>query len=364
MKRIIIKNRQVITPFGDLQETLDGLYAKKTAVKTKNVFDISASLAHTSVNYPRIPKDVVKFYIDIVKNYADCSRFNSPETLFIYCAAKGDINALMNKRYGGYSPILGEQTKEIARDLGLGDCKTMAVSNACAAGAAALDTARLFLNAGCLERAVIFGFEHISEFVVRGFSALGALSASCAKPFDKKRDGMSLGEGSGICVLEIDEPSADDIFVLGSGGSNDAHHRTGPSKDGAGLALAIKRAMNSANLRADEIGAIKCHGTATPYNDAMEAKALKIIFGENIPPMVSLKGAMGHLSGAGALIEALLSAEFLKTRKIPATLNFCEFEGEEKITISNESQAVRGNNILCLSAGFGGINTALILSKA
>jgi len=116
-------------------------------------------------------------------------------------------------------------------------------------------------------------------------------------------------------------------------------------------------------MRAQDICAIKCHGTATPYNDAMEAKALNLVFGENAAPMVSLKGALGHLSGAGSLIEAIISAEFLKNGKIPATLNFEEFEGEEKITIKNDCQEIKGNSILCLSAGFGGLNTAVILGR-
>jgi len=357
MERIIIKKSAVITPFGDTADTAKDLYDKKSAVTAQNVFGLSASLAYIKENYTRVPKETVKSYAP------DCAEFDSSRTLFIFAVAKGDINAIVDKDYCGYSPVLSRQAVEVAQDLGLSKCKIMVLSNACAAGATALDTARLFLCAGDFERVIIFGFELVSEFVVKGFNALSALSPTAARPFDKNRNGMSLGEGSGICVLERGEEKAGDICVLGSGTSNDANHRTGPSRTGDGLALAIERALKSAGLCTKDIGAIKCHGTATPYNDAMEAKALNLVFGKNVPPMVSLKGAIGHLSGAGSLIEAIISAEFLKNGKIPPTLNFEEFEGEEKITIKNECQDIKGNSILCLSAGFGGLNAAVILGR-
>ncbi|MDR0304019.1 MAG: hypothetical protein LBH98_04510 [Chitinispirillales bacterium] len=340
-----------------MQETINNLYLKKSAIESKNYSGLPVSLAYVKENYPHEPKK-------IVENYNDFNNYNSCETLFIYSVAKGDINRIINKNYCGYSPILQEQAKQVAQDLGLEKCNIMVSANACAAGAAAIDTARLFLQAGEFEQAVIFGFEQISEFVIKGFNALQALSPTAARPFDKNRNGMSLGEGSGICVLKPGMPKSGEICVWGSGASNDANHRTGPSRTGDGLALAIERALKSANLSPKRICAIKCHGTATPYNDAMEAKALKLIFGDNIPPIVSLKGAIGHLSGAGSLIETIICAEFLKNGKIAPTLNFEEFEGEEKITISGECQNINGNHILCLSAGFGGLNAAVILGKS
>jgi 3-oxoacyl-[acyl-carrier-protein] synthase-1 len=364
MKKIIIENCEILTPFGNLSETMKSLYAQKSAVVSRNFYDCPVSLAKMPKTLT--PKEIVGAY-SIRPFYR-----NNEKTLFIYSVAKGDINKIIDKNYNGYSPILDEQAKQVAEDLWLGlACKgerffaptVMVSSNACAAGAAAIDTARLFLQNGEFERVIIFGFEQISEFVVKGFFSLGAISPTGAKPFDKTRDGMSLGEGSGICVLRTGEAKSGDICVLGSGSSNDANHRTAPARDGAGLALAIERALKSAKIAANEISAIKCHGTATPYNDAMEAKAMAKIFGNKIPPMVSTKGALGHLSGAGSMIETIISAEFLKEGVIPATIGFNEFECEEKIGISCENQKFDGNKILCLSCGFGGMNTAVVLEK-
>jgi 3-oxoacyl-[acyl-carrier-protein] synthase-1 len=357
MKEIIVENYRIITPLGDMRQTIDNLYMGKSAVKAINIFGLPVSLAYLADNCPRHPKE-------IVKNYADFDYCNSPETLFIYSVAKGDINKIIDSGYDGYSPLLNEQAKQVAIDLGLDKCAVCVVSNACASGAAAIDTARLHLQNETYNKAVIFGFEQINEFVIRGFYSLSALSSTGARPFDRSRNGMSLGEGSGICVLKYAQSQPQDVCVLASGASNDANHRTGPSRTGDGLALAIERALKSAGLSHKDISAIKCHATATPYNDAMEAKALKLIFGEERPPMVSLKAAIGHLSGAGSLIETMIGAQFLQFGKIAPTLNFEKFEGEEKITISDVCQTINGNKILCLSAGFGGLNTAVILKKS
>ena len=420
MKKIIIENCEILTPFGNLSETLKNLYAGKSAVVAGDFYDCPVSLAKIQKEMP--PKEIVEYYRNRFDKLSDrLLSLSKQKTLFIYAVAKGDINKIIDENYNGYSPILEIQAKQVAQDFGLGDCEIMVSSNACAAGAAAIDTARLFLqdDKSEFERAIIFGFEQISEFVVKGFHALGAISPTGAKPFDKSRDGMSLGEGSGILVLRAvdDIPrrgitpapplyergisivetlqndtitnqtnysnrkfpfckgvagalSPDGVcYIAGSGSSNDANHRTAPSRDGAGLALSIERALKSAGIDASEISAIKCHGTATPYNDAMEAKALTKIFGENIPVMTSTKGALGHLSGAGSLIETIIAAGFLKEGVIPATIGFGEFDAdnppfvEEKISVSSENQKFDGKYILCLSCGFGGMNTAIILGK-
>ena len=352
MKKIIIKNYGIITPLGNTQETINNLHLGKSAVKATNEYGLPVSLAYIDKAYPRTPKEIVAYYKQM-----GYGKYNSPQTLFIYAAAKGDINKIVNaptvgrlraaveKHYDGdYSPVLGEQANEVARDLGLGDCRIIFVSNACASGAVAIDTAKICLESGEFNTAVIFGLEQITEFVVKGFHCLNAVSPTGAKPFDESRDGMSLGEGSGICVLSTGGTEGSDVCVLGCGASNDANHRTGPSRTGDGLALAIKRALKSANINAEDIDAVKCHATATIYNDAMETKALESVFGDRVPPIVAMKGAIGHLSGAGSMIETVIAAEFLKKGKIVA------------------SDAVI-NNILCLSAGFGGINTAVILGK-
>jgi 3-oxoacyl-[acyl-carrier-protein] synthase I len=210
---------------------------------------------------------------------------------------------------------------------------------------------------------VVVGFDPLSRFVSTGFHALGALSSSVARPFDRTRDGLSLGEGAAVAVLVRRTPEKGDICLDGAGSSNDANHRTGPSRTGEGLLRAARMALETADLAPENVGAVKCHGTATLYNDAMEAKALQALFGNTIPPCASFKGALGHTSGGGALLEVLIASHLLRARTLAPTVGFAELGVEEPIPISATKQAFSTPSLLCLSAGFGGVNAAIALSE-
>jgi 3-oxoacyl-[acyl-carrier-protein] synthase-1 len=166
-----------------------------------------------------------------------------------------------------------------------------------------------------------------------------------------------------MALLTRRKPFTGDICIPGAGSSNDANHRTGPSRTGDGLFRAARSALIDAHITAPELGAVKCHGTATAYNDAMEAKALNILFDGNIPMCCSVKGAIGHTSGAGSLLEILLAAEFLKRHVLPPTAGFSSLGVEETVPVSPEPQAFDKNTLLCLSAGFGGVNAAVVLRE-
>jgi 3-oxoacyl-(acyl-carrier-protein) synthase len=112
-----------------------------------------------------------------------------------------------------------------------------------------------------------------------------------------------------------------------------------------------------------EIGAVKCHGTATNYNDAMEAKAIVSLFAEEVPPCFSIKGALGHTSGAGSLMELCIAAECLRRRLVPPTCGYSEQGVDEPIPVSASVQPLLQQTMLCLSAGFGGINAAVVIKE-
>jgi 3-oxoacyl-(acyl-carrier-protein) synthase len=248
------------------------------------------------------------------------------------------------------------------------------VSNACASGAVAVEMAREMLVEGVARRIVLFGLDTLSQFVVTGFHALNALSPLGARPFDAARDGLTPGECAAAAVLTMREVRPGDIIIAGAGSSNDANHRTGPSRTGDGLLLASQAALRDAGFPPSEVGAVKCHGTGTVYNDAMEAKALTALFGDRIPPCASVKGALGHTSGAGSLLEILIAAECLRRRSLPPTAGYRAHGVEEPLPLSSAAQpvigpsmpgtAVPGAAVLCLSAGFGGINAAVVLREA
>jgi 3-oxoacyl-[acyl-carrier-protein] synthase-1 len=261
------------------------------------------------------------------------------------------------------SPFLDEQARSVASALGLASRRILAVSNACASGAVGVASAKELIEDGDSEDAILFGYDGVSRFVLSGFAALSALSKSGARPFDAARDGLSLGEAAGLCRLQRGEARPGDISVAGVGSSNDANHRTGPSRTGEGLLAAARSALEDAGLGPRDVGFVKCHGTATVYNDAMEAKALKNLFGNSIPPCVSFKGALGHTSGGGSLVEMIIAAEILKRKQVPPTVGFSTRGVDEPIPVSEATQTFRQPVALCLSAGFGGVNAAIVLRE-
>jgi 3-oxoacyl-[acyl-carrier-protein] synthase-1 len=287
-------------------------------------------------------------------------------TLFVFSAAKGDIRALDEPENTALpSPLLDDQAELAKATLGLDKCKSIVISNACASGAIALETAIDLMRAGYFDRSIVVAFDSLSRFVATGFASLGALSADCARPFDRSRSGLTLGDGAALAVLANRAPRAGDTVVAGAGSTNDANHRTGPSRTGDGLKAAADAALADAALAPAAIGAVKCHGTATPYNDAMEAKALFSLFGAAIPPCVSFKGALGHTSGASSLVEVIVAASCLQAKMLPPTAGFATPGVDENIPVSNGVQPIERQKpaMLCLSAGFGGVNAAIVVTE-
>jgi 3-oxoacyl-[acyl-carrier-protein] synthase-1 len=307
------------------------------------------------------------FAASVLGQTIDFKELDPASTVFIFCCAKGDISALENrgpdKNQSHFLPLPGAQAQYAQNMLIPGCPRTITISNACASGAIAVETAKELLENGAFAHAVVFGFDSISRFVATGFFSLNALSPTAARPFDVSRDGLTLGEGACIALLTKRTPYSGDVCIQGAGTSNDANHRTGPSRTGDGLLRAARAALIDAHITAIEIGAVKCHGTATAYNDAMEAKALSALFDKNIPVCCSVKGAIGHTSGAGSLLEIILAAEFLKRHMLPPTAGFSSLGVEEAVPVSSEPQAFDMNTLLCLSAGFGGVNAAVVLRE-
>jgi 3-oxoacyl-[acyl-carrier-protein] synthase-1 len=360
-QQIIFKNYRILTAAGNLEQTCDSLYKGITAIKPGPCFGVQvphASFNDTSLRTLENALEALSFSPSLLGD----------QLLFIFAAAKGELTSLEEHYKGGTSKDISEslldmQCKRAVRTLAINPARTVVMSSACASGAVAVDFAKEQLTLGRYTDAIIFGFDTISEFVVKGFNALNALSPEPARPFDKTRNGLTLGDGAALVHMTYENASRGDIIICGSGSSNDANHRTGPSRTGDGLHRAITFALDDAQVTQDRIAAVKCHGTATNYNDAMEAKALFSTFGVSIPPTLSLKGALGHTSGAGSLLEICLSAEFIKRSKIPPTIGFSEHGVDEPVKISASCQHIDKTHMLCLSAGFGGLNCAVILKE-
>lgn len=238
------------------------------------------------------------------------------------------------------------------------------VSTACVSGLIAIQQGAKIIQRGEADAVFVVGVDCLSEFVVAGFTALKAIDPIGCRPFDKDRGGLSPGEAGAAIVLVREDLAPDcKIKIRGWGGSNDANHLTGPSRDGSGLVQAIRAALNSAKLSPSEIDYVNAHGTGTPYNDAMESMALKTIFGEACPPFSGLKGMLGHTLGAAGVVETIACALAMRENFLPGTprLNL-PADGVPKNILREPRFGARAKNILKLNTGFGGTNGALILS--
>ena len=239
-----------------------------------------------------------------------------------------------------------------------------AVSVACVSGLVALGQAWKWIQQGRVDAVMVVGVDVLSEFVMAGFTALKALDPLGCRPFDAARGGLSPGEaGAALVLLRQELASAAAVRVRAFGGSNDANHLTGPSRDGSGLALAIQTALKVAACSPAEIDLVHAHGTGTPYNDAMESLALRTVFGESGPPVAASKGLLGHTLGAAGVIESIIGILALQNQCLPGTPRLVTPAQGAPAGLQLTPQGGRRlRSILKLNTGFGGMNGALLLS--
>ncbi len=239
------------------------------------------------------------------------------------------------------------------------------VSAACISGLLALQQGVNLILRDQADLVFVAGVDLLSHFVLAGFTTLKALDPEGCRPFDRRRIGLSLGEGAGAIVLQrADCLSTDSLCLSGWGSSNDANHLTGPSRDGSGLALAIGRALARANLHPRDVDYVHLHGTGTPYNDAMEALALRTVFGDVVPPFSSSKGMLGHTLGAAGVLETILCGEALRTQVLPGTPRLRERDPAVPDSLLAKPQpATTVRRVLKVNCGFAGTNAALVLES-
>lgn len=239
------------------------------------------------------------------------------------------------------------------------------ISAACASSTVAIAEGAAMIRAGETESVLIVACDFVSEFVAAGFRSLGALAPDLARPFDRGRRGLNLGEAAGFLLL-MDErrARAEDrslcAEVAGWGARADADHITAPSATGEGLAGAIRKALATASVDADAVGSICAHGTGTRPNDAMEMQAFGRVFAKPVPTY-SVKGALGHTMGTAGLVDAIVAAQSLTAETVPPTANLLEPDEEAVGWVSPHAQPCASEWTLSTNSGFGGVNCALLL---
>jgi 3-oxoacyl-[acyl-carrier-protein] synthase II len=254
----------------------------------------------------------------------------------------------------------------------------MAVVSACASGTNAIGEAAEIIRRGSADVVISGGAESVLvPIAMAGLGVMKALSTRndeperASRPFDKDRDGFVMGEGAASLVLEsLEYAQARGATVLGEisgyGSSNDAYHISAPSENGAGAALCMQNALNDADFSPSDIGYINAHGTSTQLNDKSETAAIKTVFGEHAYkiPVSSTKSMTGHLLGAAGAIEALICVKTLQDGMLPPTINYETPDPECDLDyVPNQARAVKVQNIMSNSFGFGGHNACIILSQ-
>ena len=286
----------------------------------------------------------------------------SDSTLFLFSTTKGNIDELPK----GRRLKLHESGAFIARYFGNIQSPVI-ISNACISGTAAILAGKRLIQSGQFKNVVVAGADLVSSFVLSGFQSFKALSEGPCKPFDSERTGLSLGEGAGTMILSAENRSNKykDWVIAGGCLSNDANHISGPSRTGDGLQLAIEGAIADAGnkgFRKEMIGYISAHGTATLYNDEMEAKAINTAQLQRIP-LSSYKGYWGHTLGAAGLIEAAMALESVSAGKLLPSLNYKSHGVSLPLNVLTEETATSSRCLLKTSSGFGGCNAALLIGK-
>lgn len=240
--------------------------------------------------------------------------------------------------------------------------------NACASGTDAIGAAMNWVNSGLCDLAIAGGGDELNRIPLAGFNSLGIMSEAPCRPFDRHRDGLNLGEGTGVVIIESQASTRKrrrdpGLTLAGYGSGCDAHHMTAPHPQGVGLRLAVRTALEQAGLKPENIAFANAHGTATRDNDRVEGGVLADIFGSSLP-VYSTKGRTGHTLGGAGGLEAVFTALSLREGWIPASTGFSEQDPEIPLTPVAEAVNHHGKAAISTSLAFGGGNSAIIITSA
>ena len=264
--------------------------------------------------------------------------------------------------YPAQKPVIDAQDEVLGVSV---PCQVIA--NACASGTNAIGHAFECVRSGRYRRVLTGGYDALSELVFTGFDSLQASTPEKCRPFDRHRTGMVLGEGAAILALEnleLARKRGAPILaeIVGYGISTDNFHITQPDPSGVGPRQAMERALQSAEISADEVDYINAHGTATIFNDAAEGKAISQLF--NGVPVSSTKSMMGHSLGAAGAIEAVISLLALRHQFLPPNIHFDALDDSLDLNVvANESRSALVGMALSNSFGFGGTNASILIRR-
>jgi len=256
----------------------------------------------------------------------------------------------------------------VARALGA-EGMVLALPAACAAGNYAIGFAADFIRAGRADVVVTGAAELLQELQFSGFVRLAAMAQERCQPFDLNRQGLLLGEGAGVLVLESERHAAArsarlQAEVGGYGLSCDAYHITRPHPEAQGSIAAMRDAIGRSGIAAADVDFVNAHGTGTRHNDAAEAKVIRDVFGEARIPISSMKSMLGHCMGAASALEAIGCVFTIETGVYPPTISYDTPDPECDLdVVANVARRGKSDVVINNSLAFGGYNAVTIFAR-
>jgi 3-oxoacyl-[acyl-carrier-protein] synthase-1 len=374
MREIFVVSENIFSPLGlttaenfqRLRENRSGIQLHEAGKIAPDPFYASlfnpaqVLIAEDSTQYSRFEMAVISSIEEGIKGSGiDPS---DPRTILILSSTKGNISMVETETFNEELKArisLPYSAGIIARRFGVTN-NPVIVSHACISGVLAIITGMRMLESGQYDHAIVTGGDLITRFILSGFQAFQAVSAHPCRPFDASRDGVSLGEAAATLVLSNDKKFNRGSRIAGGSLSNDANHISGPSRTGEELAFAMQSALRQAGLGASDIDIISAHGTATVYNDEMEAKAIHLA-GLAEKPVNSLKGHYGHTLGAAGLLESIISLRSMQENYFIPTAGYQKAGTTKPVHVSANGLEGRFRYCMKTASGFGGCNAALVI---
>lgn len=394
--RVVVTGIGIISPLArGARETMDRLLGGERAIRRLALFDVPGLRCDLAAEVADLSAEAVRDEVggEGLWSRADAMAVLAAREALEHAGLAGDaaqIDLFLSGSTGGMyecevslAALKADITADVDRDVLRAHplsaacdrihetagpfAHTTAVCSACSGGSTAILLAASAIRHGRTARALAGGVDALCRLTFAGFTALGAVDSVPCRPFDARREGLSLGEGAAFVMLESEasarargrEPL---VELAGWGIASEAHHITHPQPTGMTAASVMAHAIADAGLTLADVDYVSAHGTATPHNDPMEAAAISACFGERTPEVwvSSIKGSIGHTLGAAGAIEAAVTTLVIADGAVPPTVGLVE--PDEVCRLRHVTAAVHAPVRAAVSNafGFGGTDTALV----
>jgi 3-oxoacyl-[acyl-carrier-protein] synthase II len=373
VEKAVVVSSDMVTPYGwGTDACWNNILSGKTGISRVNRFSTKSYQSDYAATIDGLTyHQNNSLVMQMIQSLFDKASVSIPQdTRFFLATTKGEIDLMEKSLLAGNGDVSACNfhyfLQKVCSHIGIKDTG-MIISAACASSTTAVARAAALIRSGNADCVLVIACDSVTEFVFSGFSSLMALDKFAARPFDKNRNGLSLGEAAAFALIMSESRARREKREItgeigGWGLSDDANHMTGPSRNSDGLILSINKALKSACIGAKDICFIAAHGTGTLYNDAMEMKAFHCIFRERTP-VYSIKGGTGHTMGATGLIEIIIALRSLREKTVPPTINLQDADADAHGWVSHQHRTIKtSKRALITNAGFGGINAAVVVA--